>query len=519
MLSAMMPSTSFDLAILGAGAAGIMAAIAAGETTSYRRRLAGGNGATSRQDSNQPQLVPAHPRQAGGYIALFEKNARPGIKVLVCGGGRCNFTNAGSTDFLIQQFGRHGRFLAPALRHLDNQALRDFFLRLGVPSHVEAGGKVYPDSHQARSIVDALTRRMTELGVHIFSGAQHAITSVQAGPPPIEDRESKSENHFLLTTADGATYTSRAVILALGGMSYQRMGTVGDGYRLAAALGHTINTPRPAIVGLIAQEPWIKDLQGLAVRDIEVTIEPPSNQKSKMGGGENRKSHGDLLFTHFGLSGQAILNPSEIVAAMLETAPPPSPAVTLRVDFTPRASHDAAHAILRSWQQHHGKKRLRTMLADRAPEILITTTSPDQTAAESPGPSIEDQNSGGAKIGNPLALPARLAVALCQLEDIPPDQPCATLTAAQIHRLALRLKRCPFTIIATRGFQEAMVTAGGVSLREVDPRTLESRLVPGLFLTGEVLDLTGPSGGYNLQLAFSTGHLAGTTVGRRLAGA
>jgi predicted Rossmann fold flavoprotein len=151
------------------------------------------------------------------------------------------------------------------------------------------------------------------------------------------------------------------------------------------------------------------------------------------------------------------------------------------------------------------------MLADPAPEILITTTNPDQTAMDSP--EIENRKS---KIENRIALPARLAIKLCELEQINPDQPCATLTAAQIHRLVERIKRCPFTITATRGFQEAMVTAGGVALREVDPRTLESKKVPNLFLTGEVLDLTGPSGGYNLQLAFSTGHLAGITIGQRL---
>ncbi len=481
--------STLDLAILGAGAAGMMGAIAAGEAA--RGGRGGGGGEALRAD---------RPR-----IGLFEKNARPGMKVLVCGGGRCNFTNAGGTEELIARFGRKGRFLAPALRHLDNQGLRNFFAGLGVPSHVEHDGKVYPDSNQARSVVAALVGRMAELGVEIMAGPRHAITAVQAGVPASENAKLKIENPpaFTLTTAGGSTYAARCVMLALGGMSYQRMGTVGDGYRLAAALGHTIVTPRPAMVGLLAQEAWIKELQGLAVRDVEVTIEPPANRKSKI---ENRKFAGDMLFTHFGLSGPAMLNASEIVAAMLDA----NPTVTLHVDFSPHTTHDAAHALLRHWQQHHGKRRLRTMLADPAPEILITTTNPDQTA---PGTASEN---GTLKIENPLALPARLAVKVCELEQINPDQPCANLTSAQMHRLVERIKRCPCTITATRGFAEAMVTAGGVALREVEPRTLESRLVPNLFLTGEVLDLTGPSGGYNLQLAFSTGHLAGTTIGRRL---
>ena len=485
----------FDLAILGAGAAGMMAAVAAAE----------------------PFVAAAGAPGRSPRIALFDKNPRPGIKVLVCGGGRCNFTNAGTTDDLIAAFGRNGRFLTPALRHLDNQGLRDFFTGLGVPSHVEPGGKVYPDSNQARSVVEALVTRMHRLGVQVFTGAPHAVTSVQTAIPPNENQKSKIENPiFLFTTASGAAYTARFLLLAVGGMSYQRMGTVGDGYRFAAALGHSIVTPRPAIVGLIARDQWIHDLQGLAVRNVEVTILPPiiENRKLKI---ENPTSAGDLLFTHFGLSGPAILNPSEIVAALLEQCP----AVTLHVDFLPRTSHDVAHAAFRQWQQHHGKKRLRTMLADPAPEILITTTSPDQTAIQSPDTPSENRKlktdrPGAPVVENPLAIPARLAVKLCELERISPDQPCASLTSAQIHRLVERLKRCPFTITATRGFAEAMVTAGGVSLRQVDPHTLESKIIPHLFLAGELLDLTGPSGGYNLQLAFSTGHLAGTAIAQRL---
>ena len=509
----------YDLAILGAGAAGLLAAVTAAEILA---------------SATPPGAAPR-------AIALFEKNSRPGIKVLVCGGGRCNFTNAGSTDFLIAQFGRNGRFLTPALRHLDNQALRDYFARLDVPSHVEHDGKVYPDSNQARSIVDALVTRIRELNVQILTGPAGTITRLQGAPnPTTEDTETtetptnKKQNvvsvpsvssvvNFAFSTADGTTHTATALILALGGMSYQRMGTVGDGYRFAAALGHTIVTPRPAIVGLLASDPWIKDLQGLAVRDIEVTITPPQGSRLK-----THTSSGDMLFTHFGLSGPAILNPSEIVAQLLET----TPTVQLHVDFIPHTSHDLAHATFRQWQQTHAKKRLRTLLAQSTPEVLITATSPDQTAIEgtrsvsegsSPGtrgvsegrpPSLETRN---PKLETPLSIPARLAIKLLELENINPDQPAAILSSPQIHRLVQRLKHCPFTITATRGFQEAMVTAGGISLAEVNPHTLDSKIVPNLFLTGEVLDLTGPSGGYNLQLAFSTAHLAATTIATRLA--
>ncbi len=194
--------------------------------------------------------------------------------------------------------------------------------------------------------------------------------------------------------------------------------------------------------------------------------------------GRPAPSVNDILFTHFGLSGPAVLNPSEIVAELLEKFP----TVTVRVDFCVGLSHAVGGVVLRGLQQREGKRLVRKALAE----------------------STE------------LGLPTRLAEKFCELEGISAEQACATLNAGQMHRLVERIKNSRFTVTGTRGFKEAMVTAGGVKLSEVDPRTMESKVVRNLFLTGEVLDLTGPSGGYNLQLAFSTGHLAGSVIGRRL---
>jgi predicted Rossmann fold flavoprotein len=440
----------YDLAILGAGAAGMMAAVAAAEQT----------------------FDPATGKSCL-RIAIFEKNTQPGVKVLVCGGGRCNFTNAGSVDFLIEQFGRNGRFLTPALHHLDNDGLRAWFAAQNVPSHEEHDGKIYPDSNQAKSIVNALVIRMRTLGVEIHTGPTGTITSVT-------HPSSLIPHPFQFSTATNDSHSAHTLLLAVGGMSYQRMGTTGDGYTFAQSLGHTIVTPRPAIVALLVKEEWVKDLQGLAVQDVEVKI-LVTGPLPTLATGRPTPTINDMLFTHFGLSGPAILNPSEIVAELLEKFD----TVTLRIDFARQLSYDEVAAKLRTWQQHDGKKLVRRMLADS-----------HQSAPA-------------------LFLPTRLAEKFCELELIPPEQPCATLTAAQIHRLTERLKNSRFTVHATRGFKEAMVTAGGIKLSEVDPRTLESKIVKNLFLTGEVLDLTGPSGGYNLQLAFSTGHLAGTTIGQR----
>jgi predicted flavoprotein YhiN len=471
----------YDLAILGAGAAGMMAAVAAAEQT----------------------LDPATGKSRL-RIAIFEKNTQPGVKVLVCGGGRCNFTNAGSVDFLIEQFGRNGRFLTPALRHLDNDGLRDWFASQNVPSHEEHDGKIYPDSNQAKSIVNALVTRMRTLGVEIFTGPAGTITHVYrtGGNETTEDTESTEKKNtnpfsvpsvssvvnFGLTTANNDAHTAHTLLLAVGGMSYQRMGTTGDGYTFAQSLGHSIVTPRPAIVALLVKEEWVKELQGLAVEEVEVKILVTGTLPT-LATGRPTPTINDLLFTHFGLSGPAILNPSEIVAELLEKFD----TITLRIDFAHHLAYEEVAATLRAWQQHEGKKLIRKMLAL---------------------PSMNNEQSK-MKNKNSLSLPTRLAEKFCELEQIPPEQSCSTLTAAQIHRLTERLKNSRFTVHATRGFKEAMVTAGGIKLSEVDPRTLESKITPHLFLTGEVLDLTGPSGGYNLQLAFSTGHLAGTTIGQR----
>ena len=485
--------SEFDVAILGAGAAGMMAAVAVGEGT-----LDAGTGRSRLK------------------IGVFEKNTRAGIKVLVCGGGRCNFTNAGSVEFLIEQFGRNGRFLTPALRHLDNEGLRGFFAERGVPSHEEHDGKIYPDSNRAQSVVDALVNGMRELGVDVFTGPAGTVVSVERENKTTEGTENtegrkdaavsvnsvSSVVGFRFSTADGAVHTARVLVLAVGGMSYQRMGTTGDGYRFAEALGHSVVTPRPAIVGLLVKEEWVKALQGLAVEEVEVRI-AVSGSLPKLATGRPVPSVNDMLFTHFGLSGPAVLNLSEIVAELLEKFE----TVGVVVDFAREMTHEALHALMRSWQQHSGKKLLRKILCQHARDIEITSTSPDQTGI---GVDREGRRE--------FSLPTRLAEKFLELEEIPREQICATLTSAQMHRLVERIKQSRFTVTGTRGFKEAMVTAGGVKLSEVDPKTMESKVCPNLFLTGEVLDLTGPCGGYNLQLAFSTGSLAGRAIAERLGG-
>jgi predicted Rossmann fold flavoprotein len=426
-----------DVIILGAGAAGMMAAISCGEEA-----LARG------------QAIPR--------IAILEKNPQPGIKVLVCGGGRCNLTNAGDIDFLIAQFGRNGRFLTPALRTLDNTGLRNWFAQRGVPTHEEHDGKIYPDSNKASSVVNAMVQRMRELAVHI--SAPCAAQSVTWNP---------STNMFHVTTATEQLFYSRFLLIAVGGQSYTRMGTTGDGYTFAQTLGHAIITPRPAIVPLLCKQAWISELKGLAVEDVTIRIEAPG-PLPRLATGKPQPSTNDMMFTHFGLSGPAVLNISEIVAELLEKFPE----ITLRADFVRPINHEELGRLFRQWHTTEGRKLVRSKLAE--------------------------------------LIPHRLADMFCRLSDIDSQQVCANLTARQMQELVEHLKATAFTIYATRGFKEAMVTAGGVRLDEINPNTMQSRINPRLFLAGEVLDLTGPSGGYNLQLAFSTGYLAGVSIAHQL---
>ncbi len=466
------PTTDFDLVIIGSGAAGMMAAATAAEYLT-------------------------HPSRPTARIAILEKNSQPGIKVLVCGGGRCNLTNAGDLDFLIGQFGRNGRFLTPALRRMDNSRLRAWFASRGVPTHEEHDGKIYPDSNRAASIVNTLVAAMQKAGVVIMPDC--AATDVGRSPGPanftiqmvcrdggdrvrggrdagsaMAPRDAGSGATAGGGTGNIGTLMSRYLLICCGGQSYTRMGTTGDGYRMAAALGHDIVAPRPAIVPLLVKESWVPELQGLAVPDVKVTIEVPG-PLPRLATGKPTPSVQDLLFTHFGLSGPAVLNVSEIVAELLEKFS----ILGIRIDFVRHINHDQLRETFRHWHRTHGRKLLKTMLSE--------------------------------------LIPARLAEVFLRLAGAAADTLCAAFTAHQMHQLTELCKQCHFQVFATRGFKEAMVTAGGVRLDQVNPHTMESRICPGLFLAGEILDLTGPSGGYNLQLAFSTGFLAGECIADKIA--
>ena len=406
-----------DVAVVGAGPAGLMAAIAAAE--------------------------------AGTRVVVCEQLSRPGVKLLATGGGRCNLTNTSDTEALMASFGRHGRFMAPALALLDGPKLRAFFAALGVPTDAPDGFHVFPTSNSARSVLDALVGRTRALGVTMATDAETTGLSIDDG------------RLAGVQTSRGAIRCSR-VVVATGGKGYPDLGATGTGYRLAEQAGHRVVPPVPGLVPLVTAERWVARVAGVTVPKVDVWIDLPKRRGAR--------HTGPLLFTHKGLSGPTVLDLSADVAALLARMP----TVPLRVDLTPATSPDAWAARFDSWQHAHGKRLLRTLLAER--------------------------------------LPASLAIELCRVAGAPADVRAAQVPAECRRALAAAITGLPFTIAATQGFAAAVVTGGGVALKQVDPRSLESTRLGGLYFAGEVLDLDGPCGGYNLQWAFASGHLAGRSA-------
>lgn len=450
----------YDVVVIGAGAAGLLAATGSAER--------------------------------GRKTLLLEKNRKAGVKILMSGGTRCNITHDCDATGIIAAFGSAGSFLHSPLAAFSPDDLLDMLHAEGVATKVESGGKVFPQSDRAADVLAALLRRLHRSGAQLSPGEPVNVISRILPLPPGEDRGERelssdfTDSHDGLTTTRFQVETSRRtlhcekLIITTGGKSYPGCGTTGDGYRWLADLGHTIRGPRPALAPLTSDEPWIHELAGITVDDVQVRVidaaaanSPAQHEtrrrRSSLPPGVLIERRGSLLFTHFGLSGPAALDVSRAV-----TAAASSRDVVLNVDFFPDTTQAETGRRLRAAAATDGKRLIATTLSDR--------------------------------------LPRRLADALLQLAGIPPDRRAAELSTAERTQLVERLKRCMVRVTGTRGFDKAEVTAGGVALAEVDSRTMQSKLVPGLYLAGEILDLDGFIGGYNFQAAFSTGYVAGLSV-------
>jgi predicted Rossmann fold flavoprotein len=418
--------TDWDAAIIGGGPAGLMAAIRASER--------------------------------GLRTILLDKNRRPGIKILLSGGTRCNLTHATDARGIIKAFGPAGRFLHSALAAFAPQQVVDWFEAEGVATKIEAGGKIFPASDRAADILNAMIRRLQRSGCTL------------ATAEPLTAIERLAEGFRLVTPQ--RTMVARKVLLATGGQSYPACGTTGDGYRWAAELGHTIVTPRPALTPITSHAAWLLSLQGITLPDVSIKVMDP--QASSEAGTRSKPiclagQRGSLLFAHFGVSGPVILDVSRAVSGHRQ-----SNRLVLHCDLLPDLREHEVETALAEQAAAGGRRRAASFL-------------------------------------DPW-MPHRLAEAVVEQAGIPAERTAAEFSKQERRRLAQTVKTLTIPVAGTMGFRKAEVTAGGVSLDEVDSHTLQSRILPGLFFAGELLNLDGPIGGYNFQAAFSTGRLAGENL-------
>jgi len=404
----------YDVVVVGAGAAGLVAAFRAAER--------------------------------GRRTLLIEKNKRPGVKILISGGTRCNLTHDCDNRGIIEAYGTQGRFLHSALAALSVQQTLELFAAEGLTTYVEPGnGKVFPQSDRATDVLASLMARLQRSGATL--ALQESLLNLE-----------RLEAGLRITTT-ARTLDVPSVVLTTGGQSFPGCGTTGDGYRLATALGHTIVPPVPALTPITTNAAWVLELKGITLPDVTLSVWEGTEKLAA------RRS--SLLFAHFGLTGPAALDVSRVVA---RHATPQS--LTGAIDLLPDWHEQQVIEKLRDEAAASGRKTIATLVAQWVPQ--------------------------------------RIADVVLHEAGVPGDRRAAELPKTERTNLARILKRLAFPLSGTLGFKKAEVTAGGVSLAEVDSRTMQSKLVPGLYFAGEVLDLDGPIGGYNFQAAWSTGWLAGS---------
>lgn len=404
------------VAVVGGGAAGMMAAIAAAEE--------------------------------GAETFIFERNPYLGKKLGITGKGRCNLTNACTIQDFIKNVPGNGSFLYSALHQLNMDDTMEFFSKLGVELKIERGRRVFPVADDAYVVVNALKRRLRELGVKVNYNSR--VSELLAAEGQIQG-----------LLVDREPFYCDAVVLATGGKSYPATGSTGDGYTLASALGHTIVMPRPSLVPLETKEEWPAKLSGLALKNVEIIAKADDRVIDK--------AFGEMLFTHFGVSGPIILSLSHAVIQVLGQAE-----VRLYINLKPALSPEQLEQRIQRDFLKFTRKHFRNALSE--------------------------------------LLPASLIPVMIELCGIAGDKPVNQITREERGRLRELLCSLPLTVKCTRGLEEAIVTAGGINTKEIDPKTMVSKLVNGLYFAGEIMDVDGLTGGYNLQIAWSSGYVAGKSA-------
>ena len=405
-----------DIIVIGGGAAGMMAAISAAGM--------------------------------GHRVSLYEKNEKLGKKLYITGKGRCNVTNACDTEDFFQKVVTNPKFLYSSIYTFDTSMVRDFFEEAGCPLKVERGNRVFPVSDKSYDIINALEDTMKKKGVAYYLNSHVAdilTDGLKVTGVVVNNRRIYSD----------------AVILATGGYSYPSTGSTGEGHNFAKKLGHTITKCSPALVPFIAKEEWVKDLQGLSLRNCGVTIYD-GNKKIY-------EDFGELLFTHFGVSGPTVLSASSYVTGIIKHRE-----LSLVIDLKPALTvQQLDERILRDFDEKKNKNFVNS-LDGLLPKSMIP-----------------------------------VIISLCGIN---PAKKVNEVTKIEREGLVKLLKNFTVTLTGLRGFNEAIITHGGVNVKEIDPQTMESKLVKNLYFAGEIIDVDAVTGGYNLQIAWSTGYLAGLSI-------
>ncbi len=411
-----------DICVIGAGPAGLMAAI----------------GAVSERIS----------------VTVLEANRAAGRKLLVTGGGRCNLTHGATIDEFVRAFGDAGRFLRHSLHEVSPEAIRAFFHDRGLATVVEPDGCVFPAEGRAPDVLRILQNEVERSGVRLLCDSPVTDVTLQ-------------DDGFAVTTP-ARVVAARRLIVATGGLSWPGTGSTGDGYRFASALGHAVIAPKAALVPLVSRETWPGDLAGVALSDVRICLAATPRKTV---------SSGAIVFTQDGLGGPAAQDMSRLLADELAGG---GRTIGLQIDLMPSVPETELDGQLQQQLTANARKTVSNALAD--------------------------------------LVPRRLASTLCKLAGCDGDTPAGQIRKETRRALLTLLKALPLHVTGTRPIAEATVTRGGVDRRQIDPKTMGSKLCAGLFFAGEVIDVDGPCGGYNLQMCFSTGTLAGRAAACQLAG-
>ncbi|MCI8494414.1 MAG: NAD(P)/FAD-dependent oxidoreductase [Lachnospiraceae bacterium] len=415
--------------VIGGGPAGMMAAIRAA------------------QNENQ--------------VLLLEKNEKLGKKLYITGKGRCNLTNACETEDLFKNVLRNRKFLYSAFYQFSNQQVMEFFETHGLSIKIERGERVFPSSDHSSDVIQTLESVMRQLKVEVKLHAQVADLLTEEIPGNTMDSGRIQKKITGVKFTDGTICNAKAVILATGGCSYSSTGSTGDGYRFAKSQGHTIIEPMPALVPFEVAQSWVKDLQGLSLRNVKICIR---KEKKIL-----YEEFGEMLFTHYGVSGPLLLSASSVVSDYAKMMP-----LELEIDLKPALTEEQLDKrVLRDFQENQNRQ---------------------------------------FKNAIQKLFPAKLIPIMIALSEISPEKTIHEITKAERQKFVKLIKKVPLTLSGFRGFSEAIITKGGVKVQELNPSTMESKLVSGLYFAGELLDLDALTGGFNLQIAWSTGYLAGDSI-------